>query len=57
MNLFQDAEAREKLATLEKRVADLADIVRQLNESLGGALDRIEALERAKERPRSHFTR
>jgi hypothetical protein len=57
MNLFQDGEAREKIATLEKRVADLADIVRQLNESLGGALDRIEALERAKERPRSHFTR
>jgi hypothetical protein len=57
MNLFQDSKAREKLATLEKRVDQATDIIRQLNEALGGALARIEALEQANKKPRSHFSR
>lgn len=54
---FKDTEAREKINALSETVVQLADVVQRLNEALGGALKRIEDLEQANKKPKSHFSR
>lgn len=52
-----DKEAREKINALSETIVQLADLVKRLNEALGGALARIDDLEQANKKPRSHFSK